>query len=72
MRYLETGLDSTTCSTTHETLNYYNKDGNVVTEVEKVTENDTKNSSYSVISYDYDKIVRLVSTTDPAGNIIEK
>jgi|GEM_PF-641979 len=69
---LDTGLDSTNRSTTHETLSYYNKDGNVLAEVEKVTENDTTNSSSSVTSYDYDKMGRLVSTTDAAGNIIEK
>jgi hypothetical protein len=39
-----TGLDSTTRTSTHETLKYYDKNGNVINEVLKVTENDTLNT----------------------------
>ena len=71
-----TGVDSTTRTSTHETLKYYDKNGNVLHEVTKVTEKDTgKNitkSSYSVYSYEYDGMGRLVSKIDPVGNIIEK
>lgn len=71
-----TGLDSTARSSTHETLKYYDKDGNTVTEVSKVTEKDTLNNttaiSYSVNSYEYDGMGRLVRKIDPAGNGIEK
>ena len=71
-----TGVDSTTRTSTHETLNYYDKNGNVLHEVTKVTEKDksknTTKSSYSVYSYEYDGMGRLVSKIDPVGNIIEK
>ena len=71
-----TGLDSTTRTSTHETLKYYDKNGNVINEVLKVTENDTLNnttrSSYSVNTYEYDRMGRLIRKTDPAGNAVEK
>ncbi|AEV68149.1 Kelch repeat-containing protein [Acetivibrio clariflavus] len=71
-----TGVDSTTRTSTHETLNYYDKNGNVLHEVTKVTEKDksknTTKSSYSVYSYEYDGMGRLVRKIDPVGNIIEK
>ncbi len=71
-----TGLDSTTRTSTHETLKYYDKNGNVINEVSKVTENDTLNnttrSSYSVNTYEYDRMGRLIRKTDPTGNAVEK
>ena len=71
-----TGVDSTTRTSTHETLKYYDKNGNVLHEVTKVTEKDTVSntakSSYSVNSYEYDGMGRLVSKIDPVGNVIEK
>ena len=66
-----TGLDSTTRTSTHETLKYYDKNGNVINEVSKVTDNATR-SSYSVNTYEYDGMGRLVRKTDPAGNAVEK
>ncbi|NLD50835.1 MAG: RHS repeat protein [Clostridiaceae bacterium] len=71
-----TGNISTRFSSTHETYNVYNKDGNILNEIQAVTEKDSSNNTtkkaYQVYSYEYDGLGRLVRKSDPEGNDIEK